>query len=153
MLHEGAEGAPVHLRIGSRSLNAGVLIVLTPRYKRTWRGPNIGHESGILTEVFILFLRQTNSRVVSQLRPRPFFLTSFPIHYPLITLSFGVVLPELLTASLNKPQINKIEHIVIVVQLLRLVLRNLVFKWTFCFRFFFTVLTVDNKQWSRRLLT
>jgi hypothetical protein len=50
---------------------------------------------------------KTNAGTVPEIKPWPLPSMSFPIHYSLIILSFDVMHSEVLTASLNKLQINK----------------------------------------------
>jgi hypothetical protein len=50
----------------------------------------------------------TSAGIVLQIKQRPF--SSFPIHYPLIILPLNTVQPELLIASLTKPQTKKYRY-------------------------------------------
>jgi hypothetical protein len=66
-----------------------------------------------LTE-FICDLPQSlraNAGIVTEIMPRPLPASSFPIHYSLIILIVDAVYSELLTASLNTPQVNKINNL------------------------------------------
>jgi hypothetical protein len=61
----------------------------------------------ILTESFRGFPQslQPNARTVPQIRPRPPTSTSLLIHYLLIFMPLDAIKSELLTVSLNRPQI------------------------------------------------
>jgi hypothetical protein len=68
----------------------------------------------ILTDVSHDFPQslQADARIVPQIRQLSLPSTFFPIHYSLIILPFDAIQLELLTALLNKPQINNQQEIV-----------------------------------------